>query len=401
MLLAYLGSAMVATGQPVHEVEEELAMVSRHLGFPEAQIAATPTGVMLSLSSGGPGCYESVKGALRLDQATEVRTIRHRLLTDDLTVAEATVALLQLRTRAALYPGWLTNAGAVGIAIGIALILQPGLANLVVVVFAAVVVLGLLRVSERYQLVSALLPTMAAFIVACLVFGAAEAQLLDGALRTLLPPLAVILPGALLVTGMSELAAGAMVAGTARLGYGAVRLLLFTVGVVAASWLLSVRPGDLANIRVDEFGWWAAPLGLAVISLSICLMESAPLRLMGWISAVLVLAFAAQALGQLFGGAPLGGFLGAVAASLGASLVEAVRPQLPRLVVFLPAFWLLVPGSLGLLGVTQLAIDPASAADTGFDIFALISSIAVGLLAGSAVARSVRRTAARVRTGRA
>ena len=36
----------------------------------------------------------------------------------------------------------------------------------------------------------------------------AETDLLDGPLRTLLAPIAVLLPGALIVTGMSELAAG-------------------------------------------------------------------------------------------------------------------------------------------------------------------------------------------------
>ena len=44
-LLAFLGAAMVATGQPVHEVEDELREVGRHLGTPDVQVAAGPTGV--------------------------------------------------------------------------------------------------------------------------------------------------------------------------------------------------------------------------------------------------------------------------------------------------------------------------------------------------------------------
>ena len=80
-----------------------------------------------------------------------------------------------------------------------------------------------------------LLPVVAAFATGCLIFLAAEADLLDGPLRTLLAPIAVLLPGALIVTGMSELAAGAMVAGSARLIFGTVQLLLFTFGVLAAA----------------------------------------------------------------------------------------------------------------------------------------------------------------------
>ena len=51
-LLVHLGTAMVATGQPINEVEDELAEVALALGHPDAQIAAGPTGVTLSLASG-------------------------------------------------------------------------------------------------------------------------------------------------------------------------------------------------------------------------------------------------------------------------------------------------------------------------------------------------------------
>jgi uncharacterized membrane protein YjjB (DUF3815 family) len=59
-------------------------------------------------------------------------------------------------------------------------------------------------------------------------------------------------------------------------------------------------------------------------------------------------------------------------------------------VIFMPAFWLLVPGSLGLLSVTQLAINPGQTTTTGIDVVAVVTAIALGLLVGSAVARSVR-----------
>ena len=94
---------------------------------------------------------------------------------------------------------------------------------------------GLHRLSRRFALIATLLPTLAAFVLACLVFLAADAGLLEGPLRTLLPPLAVLLPGALLVTGMSELAAGDMVAGSSRVIFGLVQLALFTLGIVAAA----------------------------------------------------------------------------------------------------------------------------------------------------------------------
>ena len=382
---------MVATGQPVHEIDEELAVVGRHLGYPDVQVAAAPTGVTLALGSGWPATVESVNGSLRLDQAAEVRWIRQQLLTDEITAAQALTRLSSLRGRPERYPRWVSAVAWVVASIGIGLILQPGIANVALTAGASLLVLGLARLSARFHALATLLPSVAAFGVACLVLGAASAGLIEGALRTLLPPLAILLPGAVLVTGLSEIAAGAMVAGVSRIGYGTVQLLLFALGILAGAALLSVPPEELTNVRVDELGWWAAPLGLLLVSVGLCLMESVNLSLMPWVILVLLTAFAAQVAGQQLYGASLGGFLGGLAASFAASLVELFRPQLPRLVVFLPAFWMLVPGSLGLLSVTELALGPAAAGSTGFAVVEIVAAIALGLLVGSVLARSLRR----------
>ena len=399
-LLVQLGPAMVATGQPINEVEDELAEVGRALGHPGTQIAAGPTGVILSLASGEPSTYEAVTGGLRLDQAAQVRGIRRDLLLGLVDAATAVDRLLALRRQPPRYPVWLANLGWVLIATGIALILQPGRADVATAALASLVVVALFRAAQRFTLLATLLPVVAAFLVACLVFAAADLGLVEGPLRTLLPPLAVLLPGALLVTAMSELAAGDMVAGASRLVFGLVQVLLFSVGVVAASRLFDLPAEALRNVRVAELGWWAAPVGLLLICAGIGLLESPPVRLLPWILLVLVLAFGAQTFGQQWSGPVLGSFLGAVAASTGSYLVEAFVPDLPRLVVFLPSFWLLVPGSLGVLGATELALDPGGATATVLGVLANVSALALGLLVGSAVAQSVRGALRRVRRRR-
>ena len=59
--------------------------------------------------------------------------------------------------------------------------------------------------------------------------------------------------------------------------------------------------------------------------------------------------------------------------------------------VFLPSFWLLVPGSLGLIGTTQLAADTGDGFATALGAIAVIVAIALGVLVGSAVGRSPHR----------
>ncbi len=395
-LLAFLGAAMVATGQPVHEVEDELREVGRHLDAPDVQVAAGPTGVHVGLASGDPATFESVDGRLRLDQAADVRLIRHLLVTDRIDVEQALDRLRGLRGKPLRYPAWLAEGGFVAVAVGICLILQPGVPNLGAAAVGGAIVIGLSRAARVHPSLLALLPTVAAFAVSALVFAAADAGLLAGALRTVLPPLAVLLPGALMVTGLSELAAGAMVAGSSRLMYGTVQLLLFALGVAAAAALLGTPAQLLGNVRVTELGWWAAPLGLVVIGVGITLMEGVPVRLTPWVLAVLVVTFLVQLAGQHFGAPVLGSFLGAMAASIGASTAELVHRQLPRLVVFLPSFWLLVPGSLGLIGVSEVAIVPGERSTVAFDVVGVILAIAMGLLVGSVVSRALRALAGRV-----
>jgi uncharacterized membrane protein YjjP (DUF1212 family)/uncharacterized membrane protein YjjB (DUF3815 family) len=395
-LLAFLGAAMVATGQPVDEVEDELREVGRHLGAPDVQVAAGPTGVHVGLASGDPATFESVDGRLRLDQAADVRVIRHLLVTDQIDVERAVDRLVGLRGKPPRHSPWLVEGGFVAVSVGLCLILQPGPANLVAAAVGAATVIGLSRLARLHPSLHTLLPTVAAFAVSAPIFAAAAAGLLDGALRTVLPPLAVLLPGALMVTGLSELAAGAMVAGSARLLYGTVQLLLFALGVAAAAALLRTPARLLGNVRVVELGWWAAPLGLMVILVGIALMEGVPARLTPWVLGVLVVTFLVQLAGQRLGAPVLGSFLGAAAASLGASTAELVHRRLPRLVVFLPSFWLLVPGSLGLIGVSELAIMPGEGSTVGIDVVGVILAIAMGLLVGSAVSRALRALVGRL-----
>ncbi|MCB1238944.1 MAG: threonine/serine exporter family protein, partial [Tetrasphaera sp.] len=253
--------------------------------------------------------------------------------------------------------------------------------------------------SQRAPRFTAVLPVVAAFVVACIVFAAARHGLVEAPLRTLLAPLAVLLPGALLVTAMAELVTGHMVAGTSRLGYGLVQVLLFTLGILGAARLLPLASADLANVRINDIGWYAAPLGLVLVTLAIALLESPPPRLVPWIFVVLVLAFGAQVAGQALGGAVGGAFLGALVAILGSYAVESVVPRLARLVVFLPSFWLLVPGSLGVLAATQVAVDPTADADV-LGVVGIVAAIALGLLLGAAIAQGLggiarRRSGAR------
>lgn len=122
---------------------------------------------------------------------------------------------------------------------------------------------------------------------------------------------------------------------------------------------------------------------MALFGIGVVVNRCARPRTLWWILLVLYVAYGAQVLGGLFFGALLSAGVGALAmAPVGAYV--ASRPTGPSTQVsFLPAFWLLVPGSLGLVGVTMLLADDWSGATS-----ALITTgttmvgIAFGVLIG-------------------
>jgi uncharacterized membrane protein YjjP (DUF1212 family) len=395
--LLLFGAAALAGGRPVDEVEAELRAMGAALGAPAVQCAATPTGLFVSLGSDAAAGFQSVGPPLRFDQTAAIARIVQRILSpgNDLDPDGAVAQLEDVLAAPPLVPRWAAAAGLVPVAAGIDLILQPSGANLLAAVLCSLIVAGLIELASRSRLLMTLLPVVAAFAVGCAIFLAADAGWLDGPLRTLLAPLAVLLPGALIVTGMSELAAGAMVAGSARLIFGTVQLLLFTFGLLAAVRVVGVPANELSNVRIDDLGAWAPWAGLVLLAVGVCLNLSAPRAMLPWMLGLLACTFLAQTGGQEAYNAATGAFLGGLVAALGSAIVGRIPTAPPALPVFLPSFWLLVPGSLGLIGTTQLAADTGDGFATATGALAVIVAIALGVLVGSTVGRALPVSAGR------
>lgn len=396
-LLAWLGSGLLAGGMPVHEVEEDVREAAAALGHDGIEVAASPTGLWVTLASGEPTTFEAVDGGVRLDQLAEVSAVHAAVSAGTLPPAEALQRLSVLRQHPHRYRTYGIPVGCFLIAVGIALVLTPAWPS---VVFAAVLsqlVAGLLVLAGRTLLVGPLLPFIAAFASAAAAFALADRGLIDAPLWTLVPPIAVLLPGALIVTGLTELSAGAMMAGTGRLAYGGTQMLLATLGVGAAVALLGVPLSSIDGQRPSGLGWWVALVGLLLIAVGITLLESVPASLIPALLVTVLATFIAQSLGNLTGEGPwVGAFLGACTASLTATLVEFVRPQVPRVIAFLPSFWLLVPGSLGLVSVAQLESSPTAGVLAAVEVLVIVASIALGVLVGAGLAHPMRSVATRL-----
>lgn len=384
-LLLELGAAALAAGRPVHEVEAEVRLLGAALHAPDTRTAATPTGIFVSLGAAEPVGFATTGPFVRFDQAAELERVTDGVLAGRIGAHAALAEVRAALAMPARFPRQVMALALLPQAVGVALVLQPTVAAALASLAAGLVVVALDLLSTRAQVVRTLMPVLAAFGAGCVVFGAARLGWLDAPLRTALAPIAMLLPGALIVTGMSEVAAGAMVAGAARLTYGAVQVLLLSFGLFLAARVLSVTPDDLRNVRLDDLGWPATVAGLLLVGVGVHVQLSAPPRVLPWMLAILLVTGAVQALCQDADGPVLGGFAGGLVAALASALVHRLRLGPPRLALFLPAFWLLVPGSLGVLSATAIATTGAQGYQTAVDATASVIAIALGVLVGAAL----------------
>jgi len=120
---------------------------------------------------------------------------------------------------------------------------------------------------------------------------------------------------------------------------------------------------------------------------------SAPGGSLGWLLLVLYAAWIGQYLGDQALGGYLSGFVGAIvmtpAPTSWTATFGTTRPGV------LPAFWLLVPGALGLIGVAEyLGQDPLAGVQDFLGAVGSMVAIGLGVLCGYPLYRSMARTSA-------
>ena len=391
-----LGKAYIACGEQTAKVELILRRIASAYGMRKSRVVAFPTAVFISIHDEAGErvtLAECEPQSLRLDQIADVYAVGEAAQNAGVAPGEGLQRLSAILAQKARF-------GAVGIVVGhtiltvgLAIVLMPTASNLAAAAVLGFIV-GAVKLSNRGRAVLAVpLPVIAAALVSALVFLAVRYGLPVDPLHALVPPLVTFLPGGMLALGMVELAYGDMVSGASRLIAGFVQLVLLAFGLAVGAVIVGYSPNDLTYsaaqyVKVFEASW----AGVLVFGLGVYLHFSAPRNSLQWILIVLLIAFAAQRLAVGFFGCEISGFFGTlVATPLGYLIQLRFRGQ-PATVTFLPAFWLLVPGALGLLSVTRMLSDRAAGLDGLITVVFVITSIALGTLVGAAVYKWLTET---------
>jgi len=393
--LLVLGEAMVDSSAPVVQVTQTLERVGAINGAPDAEVVALPTALLVSVP-GRTATHTAASTAgwrqLRLHQVQDVLAVADLAEAGAIGPVEGTAAIREAVSAPPPYDARTRVLGYVGVCAGLAMILGGSLLDAVVAAVLGAAIAGIqlaaARMPAAYQ---ALVVLTCAFVVSGAVFLLARTGLDIGLLAPLVAPLVTFLPGALLTTAAIDLATRQMIAGSARLAAGGMQLVLLALGITGAAALVGVPATELTAGQEPLLGWVGPWLGVLVFGVGVVFHHCARRPALPWIVLVLVVAYAGQVLGGLFFGGVFSAFVGALLMTP-VAMFAATRPTgPPTLVGFLPGFWLLVPGALGLVGVTSILGDSADALSTVVTAGITMVAISLGVLAGIALGSAIGR----------
>ncbi|WP_341952542.1 threonine/serine exporter family protein [Salinibacterium sp. TMP30] len=391
--MADTGEAMIDSGYPVSMVRSAVQDVATANGYASAEVVVFPTALFVSLDDEGATLTRAVSAGRQsyllhhvdvIDRVVKVGRVRpgsSGWVTRQLAKVRNLPAPFSSTQRVFAYA--LTSA-AISVLLG---------SSWLGVLLAALLGIGvgtLLLLGERLpSSYSALVIVGAALGSSLIVLLAARASADPGVLPSLVAPLVILLPGGLLTTAVIELATGHIMSGSARAAAGAMRLVLLAVGIVSAGALVGVPKIELGGAS-EPLGPLAPWIAVAVFGVGITIYQCARPASIPWILLVLYVAYGAQVIGDVLFGGVLSALIGAIAMTPVAVIVARHRSGPPAIVSFLPAFWLLVPGALGLVGVTEILGGDASAMSTLVTTVGTMIAIALGVLIGLAASSSLR-----------
>ncbi len=378
--VAALGAAMAAANYPVTLVRGTMMATSKAYGL-DNEVLALPNYVQVG-SATGDGLYiANPDFDLRYDQSFPLAELVERAPTGTVRPEDGMAELKRIRNLDTRFPVWITFAGYAVQSLGLALILQPTPWSLVGAATLGLLVGALSALGRRVEAVGDMLPTICAFLVALIVFTFNNRWHVGiDSLRALAAPLATFLPGAAITLAVIELTTNHLVSGASRLVAGFMQIAQLAFGILIAAQVAGIADANLVTTQLNRLGPWAPFLGVLVYGIGIWLNFAPPTKFLPWMALMLYTAYAGQWIGNALLGSYASGFGGGLTLIIFALAISRRPNTPPTMSLILPGFWLLVPGALGFMGVTQLLGTHSTAVFTATLISMM--SIAVGVQSG-------------------
>ena len=394
LALGELGAALLDAGYAVTDVQRILGEVAAAHGRSDITIGVLPSAVLLDNPADGRTRLVNATGELMtFRQVAAVAT----LASDAQGAAEPPVVLRRrlddIHALPAKFPRPVAVLGSGLMSAGIAVVFRTTWWAVLVDFFLALLVGIVLIYGTGIKGLSALLPFLTAFGVSAVVYGLAPYLQTGGVtLFVVCAPLVVLIPGATITTGVVELAAGDVVSGGGRFVSGLILWAMLAVGIAGGAAVLGT-PVDGAGVApAYPVPGWAVLPAVVVLAVGVGLFFDASWSLTGVLVAVVTATYGLVAVVQTVTIGPVASGVAAAVMLPLLRLLELRYPRWPAAVTFRPAFWLLVPGSLGLVAITQVSVTgdaPSGQALLG-GVVATVIAIAVGVQIGAVLSSATR-----------
>ncbi|MFC4337089.1 threonine/serine exporter family protein [Salininema proteolyticum] len=389
--LRSVGIMLSISGDSTTKATTQLSQLAHAYGVMNIEVLVLPAGVFvrIELPDGNMSTdfAATPSTTLRLDQIADLYSLIKEAEETKLNPTIGLRRLREIQKKPPRFSPLVMVLGCALLAVGLGLTRNPPIA--VVGTYALLgLIVGLTHmISFRFQTLSLALPVVSGTMVTIIAFSLPDAMTGGDPIKLLIPPLIIYLPGAALTIGTMELATGSIMAGSARMMYAFNVLFLLAFGIFIGYELMSP---EYSPIQEQPIGQWVAWLGVAVTGMGYYFFLSAPKHSIIWVLISLYAVWLAMYTGQIFGSTLLGAFLAGLILPLVTYSIEQQKSGPPAQVTFFPAFWLVVPGALGLAGVSEFVTKVGIDAGIYDVITALVTvmSIALGVLVGSSLTQT-------------
>lgn len=384
-LISALAAGLGRSAFPASQAQDLLNQVAVAYDHP-VNLTVLSTVSLVGDPGTGRVTLQSIDGAYRFDQVAAVQDQLSRALSASAPPAEITAALGDIDQSPAPRPAWV-RIMAYGLAtLGFAAALRISPELLALALGLGILVGVLLVLVNPRSTGGVLLPVSATLGCALAVGLITDATGLDDPVRLAAVPVLFLLPGAAITAAVIELVNGDMLAGSSRLVFAVMQLLAMGFAFVLAIDLAGVPAQDLVDLSSNQGPGWLAWIGALVFAAGLSLYGCMPRRLWAATALLAVLAFTVQQVAAEWLAPPLAGGVAAALALLGAYVLNRGQGAGPAaMVLFIPAFWLIVPGSLGFTALAGVLTANESLSSLGPQAAFTFLAMGIGIMLASLV----------------
>ncbi len=385
-MLAEIATALGRCTYPVSQSRVLVEKAADAYGYKSGVIALLPTLSIVGNRQTGGIAMQELTGSYRFDQIASAQAEVAVACSGTKPPEDVLRSLRAIPNQTPLFPTWLRILGYGATALGFACLFQMTFQSLAIAAMLGILVGVALLWGNPGRQVSALMPVVLTFASAVVVSVVAVwANIPDPARLAVIPVLALI-PGAALATSVIELFSGDMTAGSSRLIYAIMLLLSITFAFTLAVQLVGAGENGLTDVTAQTAPPWVVWLGVVIFGLGYSLFYCTPLNL--WIPTLTLLVFSHLVLNlcQTVMTPPLSaGVTIALALIVAWVLNDRTGTGPVSLVLFLPTFWMIVPGSTGFVALTGVVEKNQDLSDLGLQVALTVVSMSVGIMIASLI----------------